>query len=857
MIFKAKSASCVSCRREYEFQVAICYIIGFGIVKNEQSSREWLEKSGKTEEDVVAAIERLSTDYQMTGRLPKRVLDTLGIGVVVSTDRTEEYQISGRLPEAQKALQNEISARQSAFGTRHPSLAKLMSDLVVILKARSLIWEAERLQRDIVDILTNSFGDRHPSALLANVTLAALLADEGWLQNAEELHHRVQPILNEVLGPEHPETITALQILATNLVSQGKFKEAERILREVASSRNKVLTTMHPQTIRAEISLVSVLRAQGLLNQASDLMSSVNEKIRNIISDDDLTKAHLLISQANVCKELGLLNEATENAVAALEAIEKLKLLEDDTLRLTALEVMASIHGTFWKLKEQEDILRQVLRAKSSLDRRNPWLLTTKSFLARNLLDQNLLDQAAAVAGEVLESLERSVAVDTENVLACTDVLAAALYLQGQREEAEEKRRHLLSSCEKEFGKTHPFTLDAAYSLGKFYAEQGAYDRAQTLYIPVLQHFRDLQQLGKDAVRVASLLAIAYREQSNYDEAENLCNEAIIWCRQALGEAHTETLGVYDILGKIYLQRGRLSDAENLYLTKLEKQSQGNELEIHVKNNMAELRRQQGQLEAADELMLDALKLAETRYGQMHPASINMAGNVLGASLSKHLTDQLEETALETIKHKEKIFGVTHPSTIKTVSDLAYAYGEHGRIRDSQRLYKRIEDTGGVEALRLSNPSRYAIFCGKLADLYFRESQFEKAQELEEKALAVREHIYGDSHRATLVSMANLASVLSARNKYREAEGYLRHIVAVRETTSHTDPQSIFNLLKSKVSLAAILFFQDKFEESAELYRDVLKASHTIRLSTAITDSWKADFEKVLEKLPEQELAHR
>jgi hypothetical protein len=171
MIFKAKSASCVSCRREYEFQVAICYIIGFGTLKNEESSQYWLEKSGKTDEDVVAAIKRLSADYQMTGRLPKRVLDTLGIGVVVSTDRTEEYQISGRLPEAQKALQGEILARRNAFGAQHLSLAKLMSDLVVILKAQSRLWEAERLQREVVDILTNSFGDRHPSALLANVTL--------------------------------------------------------------------------------------------------------------------------------------------------------------------------------------------------------------------------------------------------------------------------------------------------------------------------------------------------------------------------------------------------------------------------------------------------------------------------------------------------------------------------------------------------------------------------------------------------------------------------------------------------------------------------------------------------------------
>jgi tetratricopeptide (TPR) repeat protein len=498
-----------------------------------------------------------------------------------------------------------------------------------------------------------------------------------------------------------------------------------------------------------------------------------------------------------------------------------------------------------------------VLRAKSSLDKRNPWLLTTKTSLAMNLLDQSLLDQACIMAEDVLEASGSSVTVDAENVLACVDVLATSLFRQGKKEEAGKKRRDLLSTCEAQLGKTHPFTLDAAYSLGEFYGDEGAYDKAQDLYIPVLQHFRDVQQLGKDAVKVATLLAVTYREQGKFDNAENLCIEAIGWCEDAFGENHIETLSLYNVLGRIYLERGQRPLAETLYdsvLSKLEEHHHGNELEIYVKNNVAELRRQQGNPESAHELMREALTLTETRHGKRHPASINMAGNVLGASLNKHLTDELEQWALETIKVKEQILGVTHPSTIKTISDLAYAYGDNGRFEDAQRLYKGIEESGGLEALQQLVPARYAIFCGKLADLYFREDQLEKAQELEERALAIRKQLYGDNHNATLVSMANLASTLHAQEKYAQAEGYLRHIVAVREENANADSQSLVKLLKSRVDLAATLFFEDKFDEAAELYRDSLEASDMLSVDSSITDIWKADFEKVLENLPKQEL---
>jgi len=58
----------------------------------------------------------------------------------------------------------------------------------------------------------------------------------------------------------------------------------------------------------------------------------------------------------------------------------------------------------------QEDVLRKVLRIKSSLNQHEPRLLSTKTMLAKNLPNQGLLDDASAVVKDVLDISDASVA---------------------------------------------------------------------------------------------------------------------------------------------------------------------------------------------------------------------------------------------------------------------------------------------------------------------------------------------------------------------------------------------------------------------------------------------------------------
>lgn len=796
------------------------------------------------QQDVDMVVHQIGEIYQITGRVAESVLEALGIGVLVSADRTEEYQVSRRLSDAEKSLRNEIEQRARVFGQGHRCLTKLKSELSLVLKAENRLVEAEKLQQEIVTILTQFYGERHPSPLLAKITLADTLAQQGYFRRAEDIQTQVQPVLKEVLGAEHPETLSALQLLATTLTNLGEYKKAEVIMKDVVSARCKVLNPTHPATVRAELSLVSVLRAQGLLDRALDLMKSVSKKLSKELEGDKLTRAQLYIAQASLYKEMRTLDRATSTMTAALAAIDSLKLPANDRVRLTALQTLATIYGASQEWSKQEFTLRAVLNAIGSPHEKNREWSTTSCLLAKNLLEQNRWDDALDAANETKTSMGDSVTEDPENYIACIDIVATVLSNRGHVEEVEKIWQDLMDSCKAAFGENNSLTLNVAYSLGMFLADRGRHDKAQRLYEEVLGHLRETSQLGKDAIKVGRLLAIAHREQGNFDKAVKQCEEALAWAETTLGESHTESLAIDRVLAVIYAQMGRFVDAERLF-ARLEEQNQDAYLGIHVKENEAQLREMQGRPEEAGKLRSEAHDLMALMKGKSHPEYIISKGNVLAGSLSQAeaLTDDLEREVLENIQSKKKILGAVHPSTIKTMSDLANAYGEHGHLEDAEKLFEEIWELGGPEAIQ--NPQRYATLLGKRAELYFRTGRLDKAEELERKALAIRQGIFGDDHRTVLVSMANLASTLSAQEKYTEAEEYLRKVVTVRESSPMTELQEIFSLLKSKVALAAVLFFQKKLQESSQLYKEAVEGAEHLGVSTAIVDTWRANLEKV------------
>lgn len=842
---KATSISCLECSHRYALQLALCYRIGFGTGQDFEAGRKWLAKAAATEAEAQSAIKRLTQEYKLTGRLTEQVRNALGISVLVTTDRTQQYQVQGRILMAEQSLSSEIKARESELGLLHFCLSKLKSDLAQIYKAQGRLGEAKKLQQEMITICTTKNGESHPSVLAAKAALAAILADEGLLVEAEKSQRELQPIFEQVLGDEHPETVIALQNWGATLHSQNRHQEAADIFRRVRTTRVKTLTEDHPLTIRADICLASILHGQGLLKEMDELMAHISKSSAR--SGDPVIEAHIQMNLATFYMDQDRLQEAEEAAHRAVRILSK-TLGKDDPMRLNAEEVLAVVYGEKREFAKEEELLRAILQTKASLDKRSPSVSNTRAYLASNLLKQGRVQDSAAEAAAVLDNLKDSLSLDPGNFLSCTEILASIMSRKGQLEGAESLRHELLLSYERVLGDSHPFTMQARSNLAGFYAEKGRFDKAAELQGHVLKTLEDTSQFGKFAIQTARELALTFREQNKFVEAVQLCQKALLWCEKAVGSDHIDSVAVYNILAGTYLQWGRLTEAEAIYESKVLPHVAETDLEMYVYETMAELRRAQGRPAESMALSQKALRLTLQRLGAEHPVSIKMVGNVLGSRLSREpLTVELEQEALENLRSKKEILGSQHFSTLKTLSDLAYAYGEHGRLQEAEALYNSIEADDQQEG-NLQNAQRYATFLAKRADLLLRSEQFERAQALQEQALAIRQRLLPPEHSAVLVSIANLASTLSARGMYEEAELRLRHVIRLRE--AHL-PSDAGPTLAAKKDLAAVLYFKGELANSEALYVAVVEASQRMGVSPAVLQGLMAELRQVEEALNE------
>lgn len=848
LLHKADHSVCELCRLEYAFQVSICSMIGFGCFKDAVSSRNWLMRSRRTQEDLDQAIKEIGRQYKPPGRVSKHVLDALGIGVLVSAERTQEYQTSRRLFEAERALKDRLEARASLFGDSHLCLGKSESELSQVLQAQFHLAEAETCLLRASKILSDHLGERHPSVLMANVNLASLMAKQGLLRKAEHLVLNIQPIVEEVLGSEHAETATALQICAIIQFESGKSEEAVHSMKQVVAFRTKALTGTHPLTVRAELTLASVLRSQGRLTESNELMESIDLKLAPVLAGDSLGRAQLSIVRAMLYGSTGSLEKAFQEVAEGLAAMDMLRLPANDTLRLDGLEILSAIHRAAGENGKEEAILRQILELKGGEDERDRETSTTKCLLAGSLLTQFRLDEAYALADDVLAASGRSITQDPENYVTAVDIMARVLAYRGQVDEAEKMRRDVLDLSVTELCENNTFTLFTTYSLGIFLADRGENRKAQHLYEQALVHLEKGTQPGTDTIKVKRLLAVVLTQQGEFEKAKSECEQGIAWAISAVGERHVETLALYNALGRIFTLTGQFAEADELYSTKLQKQSAGTEAEMYVLEHMAVLRHRQQRIPEAMELKRKSEALMKSVLGEFHPEFVRMQGNVLADYMDQpeHFTDEIEKDVLKNIDRKKATLGTRHPSTIMTICDLAYAYAIKGRLLEADELFHELWETASVKSIK--SPDEYARILGKRADVLFRLGRLDNAEAFEREALTIRLSMFDESHGSVLTNMSNLASTLNAQGKHEEAERYIRQVVAVRERTLEANVQSVYSFLKSRTALGAVLFYQDKCAESANIYATSITLAEEIGLPSTVVNGWKVELSEVLAK---------
>ncbi|KAK6429383.1 hypothetical protein LTR95_014469 [Oleoguttula sp. CCFEE 5521] len=231
---------------------------------------------------------------------------------------------------------------------------------------------------------------------------------------------------------------------------------------------------------------------------------------------------------------------------------------------------------------------------------------------------------------------------------------------------------HAVLALETKLGNRAALVKQSAllYNAGWFVSEQGNYALALAFNRAVLMLDEDLYgEEDENTLSCMSDLALTYRDQGRWKEAEKLQVKVLEARRRVLGEEHVDTLRSMHNLASTYWDQGRRNEAEELQVKVLEARRRvlGEE---HVDtlgsmHNLASTYWDQGRWKEAEELLVKALEAKRRVLGAEHPETLlttcNLAYTLRDLEQYDAAVDLMELAA----SLSAKVLGVDHPDTIQ------------------------------------------------------------------------------------------------------------------------------------------------------------------------------------------------
>ena len=201
--------------------------------------------------------------------------------------------------------------------------ARLMSDLGVLLYAKSLHAQAEPLYRRACAIDEANLGPDHPHVAIRLNNLAALLQATNRLEEAEPLLRRALAIDEASFGPDHPTVANCLNNLALLLQGANRLAEAEPLYRRALAIDEASLGPEHPTVGTLLNNLAALLGDAGRPAEAAPLM----RRVVAILTDFERRTGHshprrgaALRQYAHLLTAMGKSEAEIKAAIASLTA---------------------------------------------------------------------------------------------------------------------------------------------------------------------------------------------------------------------------------------------------------------------------------------------------------------------------------------------------------------------------------------------------------------------------------------------------------------------------------------------------------------------------------------------------------
>jgi tetratricopeptide (TPR) repeat protein len=214
---------------------------------------------------------------------------------------------------------------------------------------------------------------------------------------------------------------------------------------------------------------------------------------------------------------------------------------------------------------------------------------------------------------------------DADNLLLALGGLEGVYTHLGQFSKLQPLLERLLRLEEKSYGVNDPRLCGTLHMMGHMYWKMGQYVDAE-------QAFLRSADIGKkktgafsdDNLNTLNCLSVLYGNTGRKEESLRLRQQVFEAAEKQLPANHHFRIFLMSVLGRELLDRGELDKAEPLLAGALEKtrKNVGEDLLIgwSVRLDLALLRRRQGRLTEAEQLVRESLKMQQGRFGNSSPS---------------------------------------------------------------------------------------------------------------------------------------------------------------------------------------------------------------------------------------------
>ncbi|MDH3429517.1 MAG: serine/threonine-protein kinase [Gammaproteobacteria bacterium] len=266
-----------------------------------------------------------------------------------------------------------------------------------------------------------------------------------------------------------------------------------------------------------------------------------------------------------------------------------------------------------------------------------------------------------------------------------------------------------------------------------------------------------------------SNLGIIEYYRANYDKSLALLQESVDMLEATIGADHPDATNTVSALSALYWRTGELDKADLYGSMALESKRQhygDDHPDVAVMlNNQAILKSDQGDMESAERLYLEAFELQKKQLGE-HRLVANTMNNI----------------------------GVFYLDT----GD--YSRGERMLLAAVDMWSKTLGDDNQKVFIAMTNLGR----------LYIEMEKFEEAEDYLVRSLAGKRIVHGDEHESTAMSQIFLCDVYNLTSRYAKCEPMARNSLRILEATLREGHPRIG---AAKIRVAMSLAGQGNFEE--------------------------------------------